>query len=43
MGIGLYDNMNVQDRLKSLKNAPISDINKKLIFDFVATVFLRIE
>lgn len=39
MGIGLYDNMNVQDRLKSLKNAPISDINKKLIFDFVDYCF----
>jgi hypothetical protein len=39
MGIGLYNNMSVQKRIESLKNTPISDVNKKLIFDFVDYCF----
>ncbi len=39
MGIGIYGNIDVQKRLKSLKNAPISEVNKKLIFDFVDYCF----
>ncbi len=39
MGIGLYNNMNVQKRIESLKDAPISDVNKKLIFDFIDYCF----
>jgi site-specific recombinase XerD len=39
MGIGLYDNMSVQKSLDSLKGAPVSDTNKKLIFDFVDYCF----
>jgi|GEM_PF-2161646 hypothetical protein len=39
MGIGLYHNLSVEKRLESLKDAQISDMNKKLIFDFVDCCF----
>lgn len=39
MGIGIYENMSVQKRLDSLKDAPISDVNKQLIFDFIDYCF----
>jgi hypothetical protein len=38
-GIGLYDNINFQKSLNSLKGASISDVNKKLVFDFVDYCF----
>lgn len=39
MGIGLYNNFSVEKRLESLKDAQISDVNEKLIFDFVDYCF----
>ncbi len=39
MGIGLYNNFSVEKRLESLKDAQISDVNEKLIFDFVDYYF----
>lgn len=39
MGIGLYNNLSLQKRIESLKDAPISDINKKFILDFVDFCF----
>lgn len=37
--IGLYHNLSVEKRIESLKDAQISDMNKKLIFDFVDCCF----
>jgi RNAse (barnase) inhibitor barstar len=39
MEMGLYNNLSVKKRLESLKDALISDVNKKLIFDFVDYCF----
>ncbi len=39
MGTGTYDNMNAQKHPDSLKDAPISHVDKKSIFDFVDYCF----
>jgi len=39
MELGLYNNLCVKKSIESLKDAPISDVNKKLIFDFIDYCF----